>query len=71
MKTTAYQRIRAAMRANERGLLARIRRERVFSPVIMSNQWRNALNRLVTKGRVRYHRPRMGLGGYVALSKHA
>ena len=59
----AYSKIRKAMLANERKVLAFVRRTGVYDPLLPSSRaWRNALDRLEAKGRIKYSRRR---GGYV------
>lgn len=62
---SAAKRIKAAMRANERSLLAHIKRQqREGSPVWgfhLGRAWSNALSRLQDKGLVRHD----GRSGYI------
>lgn len=66
-RTNAYAKIRRAMIANERYVYTEIRRAnkegQLYRPfVIWSSKFYNALERLVAKGRVVFHRRGFGYG---------
>lgn len=63
---TADKKIKAAMRAHERDVMAHIRREGVYTPFLPGRVWRNAIDRLEDAGKLRWEKK---LGGYVAVKK--
>lgn len=67
-KSNAYTKIHKAMIANERTVLAHIRKMNKnlggYDPIISSHSWYNALDRLVAKGRIKFHRSSGKRTGY-------
>lgn len=60
----ANQRIKQAMRQNERDVLRFVRKYGVYKPLLIDKAWHNAIHRLIGAGKLRWSSRR---GGYVLM----